>query len=348
MGTTDLFLLRRLWVAASNSGGLADFYEFRAEHGDSMDEIDRLERLRYLSREPDKYRLTVLGLQAGGDPELQQALSVGEPIYTRLLAQFRNSQTRAEPILLKDLSAELSIPVAQLVVYLHQLSDAIGLWCSQYMPTFAGPDAYLKAGEGVYRYKGIAGVQAQMELWQADLIAVQQRLSTVQHEGLLTEAPPAVTATASAGLETPEQITVPWLLAHVPISFWIAAAGLLVSAFAGGIRVGQISAVKQLFGFTESPAGAATRTADCSGLSSTDEARQASVDFRNLSSNRTVWVYWINYDGAPKYQFSLGPNGTYHVDTFVSHSYCIRDKNTSKEVLAVTVTSADQDVVIPP
>ncbi len=49
------------------------------------------------------------------------------------------------------------------------------------------------------------------------------------------------------GPEFPEKVTLSWLVRHVPVSFWITSAGLLVAAFVAGVQASRISLVKEIF-----------------------------------------------------------------------------------------------------
>jgi hypothetical protein len=176
------------------------------------------------------------------------------------------------------------------------------------------------------------------------------------------ESVPSENDRTLAELEPPKVVTIPWLLKHVPAMLWITAGGLLVAAFVAGIRVGQVPVVQEIFGVNKTKVALGNDTkpslekngreqrpnipvVNCAGLSSTDGARKSKVNFKNFS-NRTVAVYWINYDGAQKFRFNLGPKGENLQNTFVSHSWCVRNASDGQPVLAITVTSQDQDVLI--
>jgi hypothetical protein len=49
------------------------------------------------------------------------------------------------------------------------------------------------------------------------------------------------------GVETPEKVTIPWLLNNVPIHLWLAFASSLAGAFLLGIQASRISLVKEIF-----------------------------------------------------------------------------------------------------
>ncbi len=49
-------------------------------------------------------------------------------------------------------------------------------------------------------------------------------------------------------LAYPKKITLFWLIKNVPITFWFWLVGLLIAAFLAGIRIAQVSWVKELFG----------------------------------------------------------------------------------------------------
>lgn len=49
-------------------------------------------------------------------------------------------------------------------------------------------------------------------------------------------------------LELPEPVTLSWLVHHVPVKFWLAAAGLLVAAFSAGAKATEWEFVRAVFG----------------------------------------------------------------------------------------------------
>jgi hypothetical protein len=256
--TEEVTPLRRLWVATVNAGGLVSANDFRADHGDSFNAIDRLIALRYIARESDQYRLTVLGLAAANDPERDQILQLGDRLYARLLAQYRNAAIRSVPVTLRDLTEELHLPVQRLRVYLYPLSDAIHLWCSQWTSNAAEPFDSLVPGEGVHRYKAIAGVRAQMEKWQRSELEQGLQWAGGAQVGTGTGNARTANSAAAPGPAIPATVTLPWLLNVVPISYWITAGGafltLLVAAAVFGIRVANTPPFPQIFG--ASPASA--------------------------------------------------------------------------------------------
>lgn len=164
----ELRILKDLWVAVSANGGYTDRQGFRLDHGDSLDQLDLLERRRYISRDGENYRLTILGLRASSDEDMQRVLVFGDALYERLLAQARSPESRSQQLTLQALAPEFQISGEQLTLYLRQLSEAIGLWCVPYTTDFSAPNAFLQVGENVFRFRGIDGVAAQMEVWRGD------------------------------------------------------------------------------------------------------------------------------------------------------------------------------------
>src|SRR5690349_2360967 len=98
LSAVEVAVLRRLWVAVLSSRGYTDSFNFRVENGESLDEIDRLLRRRFMARDGDHYRLTALGLAAVGDEDMTRVLAFGDELYTRLLTLLRDSETRRKSI----------------------------------------------------------------------------------------------------------------------------------------------------------------------------------------------------------------------------------------------------------
>jgi hypothetical protein len=118
-----------------------------------------------MARDGDNYRLTVLGLAAAGDADMRRAIEIGDELYARLLEVFRNPETRRKAISLTDVTEPLSVKGNLRTVHFRQLSEAFMLWCEQYTTDFDDPNAIIRVGEGVHRYKGITSVLTEMERW---------------------------------------------------------------------------------------------------------------------------------------------------------------------------------------
>lgn len=54
-------------------------------------------------------------------------------------------------------------------------------------------------------------------------------------------------------LDVPQRVTIPWLLKHVPVSLWLTAGGLLITALFLGIKIASLPFVREILGTTHSP-----------------------------------------------------------------------------------------------
>ena len=54
-------------------------------------------------------------------------------------------------------------------------------------------------------------------------------------------------------------------------------------------------------------------------------------------SNRTVWVYWLNYEGQEVFYRQLQPQEAYLQPTYLTHPWCIRTAGTGEAVYSMTV-----------
>ena len=50
---------------------------------------------------------------------------------------------------------------------------------------------------------------------------------------------PSEDNSTAAELEPPKEVTIPWLLKHVPVKLWLTAGGLLIAVFIAGIKAGR-------------------------------------------------------------------------------------------------------------
>jgi predicted PurR-regulated permease PerM len=83
----------------------------------------------------------------------------------------------------------------------------------------------------------------------------------------------------------------------------------------------------------------------CETRSSTDATEAAKVTFRNRTDHN-VSIDWINYEGAQKHYYDVGPKAEQVADTFLTQSWCVTDATDGRVLKSVTVTSTDEDVTI--
>jgi von Hippel-Lindau disease tumor supressor len=65
------------------------------------------------------------------------------------------------------------------------------------------------------------------------------------------------------------------------------------------------------------------------GLKSTKSTVKSFVVFENKTS-RIVHIFWLNYEGRPVPYSILQPNTTYLVNTYISHPWIIKDRDTGE------------------
>ena len=79
-------------------------------------------------------------------------------------------------------------------------------------------------------------------------------------------------------------------------------------------------------------------------LTSVDGNQEVPIEFIN-SSNRTVAIYWLDYEGEEVFYRALRSRESYELQTYVTHPWCMRDAETGVSILAVTVESAEPQVI---
>ncbi len=111
-------------------------------------------------------------------------------------------------------------------------------------------------------------------------------------------------------------------------------------------RVEQIMALRENVTYHMDPATTVQHPpqADCS-LRSVRGTHASTVVFRN-TSDRTMAINWLDYDGNEVPYATLLPGDVLVQSTFDTHPWCIRD-STNAIVLAVTATDQPQVVNIP-
>ena len=123
-----------------------------------------------------------------------------------------------------------------------------------------------------------------------------------------------------------------------------SSAGIIKQVISALFVLSLVAMVLGFVGFVWAPSNKDS-SVSCETRSSTNSKDAATITFRNRT-DRNVSIDWINYDGALKHYFDVGPKGEESTDTFISHSWCVTDATDGRVLKAITVTSADEDVSI--
>jgi hypothetical protein len=84
---------------------------------------------------------------------------------------------------------------------------------------------------------------------------------------------------------------------------------------------------------------------DCSRPSGSSHDIKNPITFVN-TTNRTVEVNWVNEQGIEVHYADLDPGKTSVQNTFLNHSWCVRDKQTKHALLAVISIDPNQTAII--
>jgi predicted PurR-regulated permease PerM len=122
-----------------------------------------------------------------------------------------------------------------------------------------------------------------------------------------------------------------------------SSAGIIKQVISALFVLSLVAMVLGFVGYVWAPKN--EESISCETRSSTNATDAATITFRNRTDHN-VSIDWINYDGALKHYFDVGPKGEESTDTFISHSWCVTDATDGRVLKAITVTSADEDVSI--
>lgn len=127
----------------------------------------------------------------------------------------------------------------------------------------------------------------------------------------------------------------------MPKKEWVVSISVALIAALGAIAVAIINrASKKPAAIDKAP------VTICSNLRSTDGGPISNVRFKNLSKLK-VSIYFVDEKGSSEFYGDIPPTGTLDEQSFVGHCWCIRNAVNGKEILAVTLASGNQEVVIP-
>jgi len=123
---------------------------YRAQHGDQLDLLDRLDRLGFLRKDQDKYWVTLQGLILLKDEKSKDLLENCERIFVRLKQHYESSPKTK--IMIVDLAGIAKMSYGQTAMCLGYMCE-FHFW-GGYTNSFENPkESYVIPAETILRYK---------------------------------------------------------------------------------------------------------------------------------------------------------------------------------------------------
>jgi hypothetical protein len=164
--TISAEILLNIFHQCLNNKGLIDAVSYRAEHEDWIEKLNELEQRQLLKREDNSYRITFIVLTLLEDNDILIERNRCESVFNILRSHYKNSATRNEGKLLKELSKDLGFSHDQMVQTILYFRDASSLWLGGSTSNFNDPEsAYVKPSEAIITCKSFNDLIEKVQNW---------------------------------------------------------------------------------------------------------------------------------------------------------------------------------------
>ena len=140
-----------------------DALRYRAEHEDSLDLLDTLERDGYLRKENDKYWVSLTALIQLNTPRSDEILRKSEVIFSFLKAYYKNNQR--DHLLLSDLAKKSNLALEDLKECLSYMVEG-SWWGGRSTDFYTDENPNIKPSEIILKYTTFVHVVDQLRSWQ--------------------------------------------------------------------------------------------------------------------------------------------------------------------------------------
>jgi hypothetical protein len=147
--------------------------KFRADHHESMQALDELERMGFLRRSDEQYVVSGTVIPFLESPLAEEELADFEALYSALRDHYRLAQD--ERVLVTSLAVEIDLPLAMVSARLRRMTD-VATWCGGYSSDFEAADSFVVPSEGILRNHSFFELAYQVNNWSQ--IAPQSPIAT--------------------------------------------------------------------------------------------------------------------------------------------------------------------------
>ena len=149
---------------ALESDGDVSALKFRVMNYQHRDAIDLLERVGWLRREHERYKVSGVVLPFLDTPTARKVLAHIEIVYTALRERYILDQDKKIPV--KTLASELAMSPGDVVTALIMMYD-ISLWCAGRSSELRDEDAFVSPSETILNNESFADLARQVQSWHA-------------------------------------------------------------------------------------------------------------------------------------------------------------------------------------
>lgn len=164
----SLSILKDIFCLAREGDASVDASNYRAQHEDSLEALNRLESYGLLRKENDRYRVSLVGLPLLGHQEADSLLAIFEQLFAAL-RQFYKSNQR-DQLSLVDLAGVVNVPLHEVRKCLSYMVEG-SWWGGRSNDFYASAEAYIKPSEAILGYKTFHNVILQMQEWVCQRIS---------------------------------------------------------------------------------------------------------------------------------------------------------------------------------
>lgn len=170
----SLSILKDIFRLTQEACAGVDAPNFRANHEDSLDVLNRLESYGLLRKDNERYWVSLVGLPLLSDQEADALLLTFEKLFAALRHFYKSNQR--DQLSLADLAKIVKVPLDEVRRCLSYMVEG-SWWGGRSTDFYASAEAFIKPSEAILGYKTFHDVILQMQQW------ARQRISDrINHE----------------------------------------------------------------------------------------------------------------------------------------------------------------------
>ena len=162
LGDESLSILRDIFGLAQETGAGVDAPNYRAQHEDERDILNRLESSGFLRKENERYWISLVGLSLLNEQRVKDLLSSFEKVFDALRRFYKSNQR--DQLKLTDLASIVQLPLDEVRTCLSYMVEG-SWWGGRSTDFYATAEAFIKPSEAILEYKTFHDVIVQMQEW---------------------------------------------------------------------------------------------------------------------------------------------------------------------------------------
>lgn len=172
LDTESLSIMRDIFNLTQETSAGVDMLNYRANHEDQLDVIDKLESSGFLRKENERYWVSLIALPLLEERKAKDLLSSFEKIFDALRRFYKSNQR--DQLKLTDIAGIVQLPLNEIRECLSYMVEG-SWWGGRSTDFYATEDTFIKPSEATLKYKTFHDVIVQMQEWAYQRISDRTR-----------------------------------------------------------------------------------------------------------------------------------------------------------------------------